>query len=439
MRKYLLRFAMSTLAMTLAAVGATVMPGAAHAVPGEPDPVINRAVFNDPFGTTAEQHALFIQLARLIDRVPAGETLQLSWFGFDYYDVDDTADRPDLVDRLVAAHQRGVKVQIILDHAAIKHTPYARLLPVLGGNDAANSYIVHCGEKRGCIATRILRYSDGVPHYAYNHNKLLIASKVVLNDGTEVSGVVYQASGNLGRWDAVESYNNGVTWSDAASYAAYSKYFRDLRDYRKTAGNNNYYTVMPSGTTYKAHFFPRHERAGQPLLDPATDTVISILNSVKSCSYQERMPDGSLASRQTDIRVAMLAINRPEIVKKLAALRAAGCWVDVVYTGIPDDLRAMFGSKVQLTKCDVPHGTDPETGDTLGVKVHHKYMLIDGAYDDDIVPRVFTGSHNYGIGPLRNADETLVRIMGRGMHDDYVRNFWRVRDKCRAAPGGKVQ
>jgi phosphatidylserine/phosphatidylglycerophosphate/cardiolipin synthase-like enzyme len=180
---------------------------------------------------------------------------------------------------------------------------------------------------------------------------------------------------------------------------------------------------MPTGTTYKAHFFPRRERSGQPVSDPATDTVVNILNSV-ACSY-----DDAGTRRQTDVRVNMYSFTRPEVAKKLTALRNAGCWVDVVYSEINDSVLSALGSNVQLTKCNynVAPGRD--------IRTHSKYMLIDGAYDDDIVPRVFTGSHNFAVSALRQADETLLRIIGRGMHDDYLRDFWHVRDTCRARGG----
>ncbi|MET9316805.1 phospholipase D-like domain-containing protein [Kribbella sp. NPDC003505] len=60
--------------------------------------------------------------------------------------------------------------------------------------------------------------------------------------------------------------------------------------------------------------------------------------------------------------------------------------------------------------------------------MHSKYLLIDGGYDDDIVPRVYTGSHNFSYSTLRQADESMVRVMGRTVHDEYLRNFWHVRD-----------
>ena len=405
----------------------TLTAGPASAA--EPDPTLNDAVFNQPTGSAAEQNTIFIQLARIIDRVPAGGEIQMSWFGFGVTDVTDSATTPDLPARLLNAYQRGVRVKIILDHEQVTQRPYQRLLPVLGSNDTAGSYIVHCADKfpsqdRGCIGTRTINYTDSSVT-AYNHNKFLTASSIVLNNGSTVSNVVFQGSANLGWWDANEAYNNAVTFSDATTYQAYRTYFADLRSHRySSTGDNNYYWGTPTGTTYRAYFFPRRERSGTSIHDAASDTIVSVLDSVRSCSY-----DDAGTTRQTDVRVNMFSFNRPEIAKKLTSLRNAGCWVDVVYSEANAGVLDALGSNIQLTKCNynVAPGRD--------IRTHSKYMLIDGAYDDDIVPRVFTGSHNYNMSALRQADETLLRIMGRGIHDDYLSNFWHVRDTCRANGG----
>ncbi|WP_394851119.1 phosphatidylserine/phosphatidylglycerophosphate/cardiolipin synthase family protein [Pendulispora rubella] len=404
----------------------------ASALEAEPDPVMNKAVFNDPIGTKAAQNAIFIQFARLIDRVPAGEEIQMSFFGWDPPDTDDTADDPDLGARLLAAHARGVRVKVILDLGNTGNAAHTRLANVLGGDDSKPSYVVTCndqfpnGPKRGCIGTRVVTWSDGSKSYAYNHNKFALFSKVALSSGV-VSNVVFQGSSNMGLWDTNESYNNMLTWSDAGTYGAFRTYFEDLRRYRRTSGgNNDYYWATPTGTDYKVHFFPRHERSGQPLDDAASDTVYNALQSVTSCRYNDNG-----VTRQTDVRVAMWAFNRSVVARKLTQLSKAGCWVDVVFSEASDaslnELRAAGGP--QLTRCNF------HVGPGIDVRVHSKYMLVDGAYDDDIVPRVFTGSHNYAYSALRQADETLVRVMGRAVHTDYLNNFYRLRDTCRARGG----
>ncbi|MFY1690389.1 phospholipase D-like domain-containing protein [Plantactinospora sp. WMMB782] len=428
-RRYSPRLAARSALVFILAAGTLPLLGAGPAAAAEPDPTMNDAVFNRPTGTAAQQNAIFVQLARIIDRVPAGGEIQMSWFGFGVTDVTDSATTPDLPGRLLNAHQRGVRVKIILDHEQVSQRPYQRLLPVLGNNDTAGSYIVHCADKfpnadRGCIGTRRIDYTDSSVT-AYNHNKFLTASSIVRNDGSTVSNVVFQGSANLGWWDANEAYNNGLTFSDATTYQAYRQYFADLRSHRyNSAGNNDYYWGTPTGSTYRAYFFPRRERSGQPVSDPATDTVVSVLDSVASCYY-----DDNGTRRQTDVRVNMFSFNRPEVAKKLTALRNAGCWVDVVYSEANSGVLNALGSNVQLTKCHY------NVGPGRDIRTHNKYMIIDGAYDDDIVPRVFTGSHNYNVSALRQADEAMLRIMGRGIHDDYLADFWHVRDTCRANGG----
>lgn len=419
------------LVTVLAASGVPALRPAPASAAG-PDPVLDKPVFSRPLGSVAEQNAIFMQLGGIIDRVPAGEEIQMSWFHFSFSDVTDSATTPDIPGRLISAYERGVRVKIIVDQSSATGRPFQRLQPVLGSTDTAGSYIVHCADRfpsqdRGCIGTRAIQYTDSTVT-AYNHNKFLTASRIVLGTGASVSNVVFQGSANLTWWDANEAYNNGVTFSDATTYNAYRTYFADLRSHRYgSTGDNDYYWVTPTGSTYKAHFFPRRERSGQPLSDPATDTVVSILNAVTSCSY-----DDAGTRRQTDIRVNMYSFNRPEVAKRLTALRNAGCWVDVVYTEANTAVLNALGGNIQLTRCNF------NVGPGRDIRTHNKYMLIDGAYDDDIVPRVFTGSHNYAVSALRQADETLLRIMGRGMHDEYLRDFWHVRDTCRAR-GGAVR
>jgi len=419
-----MRFALLPLALLVPIL--TPSPQAAAVA----DPVIGHAVFNDPAGTTAQQNAIQIQLAGLIDRVPAGEEIQGSFFGFDPPDTADTATDPDIVDRLIAAHDRGVTIKLIVDQAARDTAATVRLRAEIGADDAQASYVVDCadhspaGTKRGCIGTRTKDWSSG-PITAYNHNKFMVFSKLRQTDGSEVASVVYQASANLGIWDQNEAYNNAVTYSDPKTYGAYRTYFTDLRDYRKTAaGNNDYYTDSGTGTDYRVFFFPRHEAAGQPFEDPSTDTIYNTLDSVH-CSYKEA--DGS--THQTDVRVAMWDFSRPAIAQRLAALRKAGCWVDVVVTSGDKVIPTLTAAGVQVTRCAY------KVNDDIEIRVHSKYLLIDGGFDDDIIPRVYTGSHNYDWSALRQADETVLRIMGRTIHDEYMHNFWQLRDYCRAHGG----
>ncbi|KAK3331301.1 hypothetical protein B0H66DRAFT_598786 [Apodospora peruviana] len=409
--------------------------GLVSAQAAEPDPLIGAPVFNNPAGSESEQYTIYQQLARIIDRVPAGGYIEMSWFEFGVSYTTDTTNKPNIPARLVKAHQRGVNVRTILDNNVKDNgrsnddwPAYKTLAPELGTSDSASSFIILCPNHKGCIAKRKI-YDDT---YAYNHNKFLLASKIVLNSGANVSNVVFQSSGNLGEWDAHTSWNNAVTWSEAASFANYHHYFGDQVSSRAGSGNDNYYWVGDSANQFKTHFFPRKETNGD-LNQASTDTIVSILNSV-SCSYTGET-DGK--KHQTDVRIVMWSFSRVAVAEKLASLVRAGCWVDVAYTNMNDGVKNALsssnlgGKEMGLTKCAV-------AWQGRNLRPHSKYMLIDGAYDDDQIPRVFTGSHNYAISALRNADESLIRIRSPEVHEAYLRqNFYKVRDTCsgKIAPG----
>lgn len=347
----------------------------------------------------------------------------MSWFEFETAYKTDTADMPNIAKRLVKAHQRGVNMRIVLhnniergkDDSNSEARPYQMLAQELGTDDDKSSYIVHCEPHKGCIGMRKIYKKM----YAYNHNKFRISSKIVMNGGSAVSDVVFQSSANLGTWDADESWNNAVTWSGSASYAN-----------RLGPGDNDYYWVGDSVDEYKTHFFPRKETNGN-LNQASTDTVVNILKPV-NCSYVGE--DGE--KHQTDIGILMWAFNRVAVAEQLVKLVRDGCWVDIAYANMNDNVKSALakvkGQSIGLTHCGVKH-------DGRNLRLHSKYMVIDGAYDDDQISRVYAGSHNYAMSSLRNADESLVRIRNADIHSAYQhKNFYKVRDTCsgKIKPGG---
>ncbi len=340
-------------------------------------------------------------------------------------------NHPRIADRLTAAFDRGVRVKLIVDAASASYPAYATVRSRVGTNDTAGSWAVVCNDrfpsqKRGCVGTRVITYSNG-PTYAYNHNKFFLFSRLAFGDGTGASNVVWQSSSNLHQWYEIESYNDSVTFADKTAYDGYRRYFTDQRAYRySSGGNNNYYWSTATGSTYRAFFFPRREVSGEdPVTGTATDTVDNVLDEV-SCSYTE--PDGSRhPGRHPDRDVGF---TRSGLAEKLAAKRRAGCWVDIVYN--PDTMSARvksaltFSGGPQLTPCKF------NVGPGRDIRPHNKTMLIDGDYNGGITPRVYTGSHNYAIGSLRQADETLLRITSGAYHASFLSNFYRIRDTCRS-------
>ncbi|MEU1056476.1 phospholipase D-like domain-containing protein [Streptomyces sp. NPDC005876] len=387
-------------------------------------PVINGPVFNDPLGSADRQEAVFTQLIQLIDATPAGQQIRGSMF-----ELRDQA----VADALLAAHQRGVDVRLIVDDSTyvdgngkeFANSAYQALRRTLGTDDTSSSWIVVCDDlyedadgvddvRRGCLGV-------APPGPAYNHNKFFLFSGIgPFTDGTVYSKVVFQTSSNLTDWYKVESFNDAVTFVDSTVYDGYADYHNQLRAGRHLAGGDNHaYFSTPTGSTYRAFFFPRGDSSYN---NPATDTIVNALNEV-SCGYTGT--DGK--RHQTDIRIVMLQFNdsRIQVADKLAALRADGCWIDIIYASAqPDVIKTLDDAGIQHRECMIPHGPG------IDVRPHNKEILIDGDYNGDITPRVYTGSANLTGSSLRSADEAFVRIASADYHAKYLSAFYGIRAAC---------
>ncbi|GAA2100050.1 hypothetical protein GCM10009801_72240 [Streptomyces albiaxialis] len=379
--------------------------------PAAPEPVVGGPVFNDPAalsggtGPSPRQAAVMDQLIGLAERVPAGGEIELVMFEF-----EEGARSTAVLDTLLAAHRRGVHVKVILD--ASSGDVLAKLKKAFDTGSDRASWAVACPAGRGCIARN------------YLHTKFALFSSVVTG-GQEHRNVVFQTSSNLKDWYLYNSYNDAFTFADARVYADYRKYFGDLRAMKQ---DPDYFWTGPTGSAYRAMFYPREQT-------DAKDPIANVLKLVK-CAYEDE--DG--VTRQTDVRIALTAFtkHRAATARQLRALRDQGCWIDIVHPGpaggtaIEPEIMKLLNpagrEPIQLTPCRY----DPGNGQRIST--HTKVMMIDGSYNGDLTPRVYTGSANFT--HLENADDSAVRITGRAVHDAYRSWFWKTRDACRAGAGG---
>ena len=98
-------------------------------------------VFNNPKGSRAKQRAIITEIERAIDASAPGSTIRLAMYLFD---LQSTANS------LIAAHKRGVHVQVLLDDGETSK-PYKDLRHALSNDKTKDSYIFRC--KRGCMAS----------------------------------------------------------------------------------------------------------------------------------------------------------------------------------------------------------------------------------------------------------------------------------------------
>jgi phosphatidylserine/phosphatidylglycerophosphate/cardiolipin synthase-like enzyme len=357
-----------------------IAPAAAEDGP----PVVTGAVFSNPKGTAAEQNAVKNHIIGAINHTQSGRTLRAA-----LYVMQDH----DYADALVAAHNRGVNVRVVLDHKSVEDpdpTPAQKLISALGTDRTRSSWVRVCTAGGACIAQ-----GGSNP---INHNKFFTFSRV--GDAGVAEDVVIQSSANQTTSAVTRQWNNAYTVvGNTALYTAYTGYFNDLAAMAKT---DDYYRQGEAGDL-KYYFFP--QKSG--------DIVLGFLDNV-TCTGNTTV--GS-ASHKTVVRIAAWSLQRNEIAAKLRSLADQDCWIEVVYKDSGDIATLQGHPRVK-----------PYHLDAGGYFVHSKYLLIEGNYAGHPDTKwTFTGSHNLDISSLRENDEAIIRVPGAAAHDAYKANFLAMR------------
>lgn len=395
--------------LSVAATAACLVAGMlAGSAPAAAATLTTQAIFNDPGGSASAQSAIVDKVVELIDAAPAGSRVRMSMF---------YADDVRIPNALIAAHQRGVNVQVIFSYKETGETLWSSLTGALGTDRSKASYAITCPENRGCVGNRKLSTV-----YSINHNKFFLFSST---EGA--SDVVVQSSANLhnGR-DGTKGWNNALILpGNAGIYNAYSGYFDDLAT--MTTNNNYYDTGRPpvaSGDA-KIHFFPRQESSGANVYrDPTEDTIETVLDHI-SCFGNTKV--GTADNHRTVIRVNTHIFSRPYLATKLAALDAAGCYVEVVENFAAGDTGLAHESLSDLLK----KTSSAYNGVVVGyycssdsVWTHSKYLAVDGKYYGVPDRRlVWTGSANLSTNSLRQSDETILQLEDPTIAEAYRANF----------------
>ena len=357
-------------------------------------------IFNDPKGTTAQQYAIRSRLVELTESAVRGSTIKVA-----VYHVWEAT----VVNALVDAKKRGVRVQVLLDETSKSDRPtntsYAQLKEALGTDKSKSSFVALCPAGKSCL---------GNPRYGKSimHNKFWLFSEV---EGAK--DVVVQTTSNSTPSAHTKFYNDALLLPDnPAMYDAYAEFFTDMLGKRWQDWD---YRTVSSGR-YKSYFFPRNGTVNE------TDTMYSVLNNVK-CTYK----DTAGVTQRTKVRAAIFKITRKQIADKLVSLKKAGCSVSILYAetdsaksqnGTPGTWEQLHKSGGPSVRCfnDDRDPSRPGSRLTTPYIIHSKYLLIDGMYDGKRNKISFTGSQNYTAPALRENDEAIVKI-----DDDSVQNTYR--------------
>ncbi|MFC4115371.1 phospholipase D-like domain-containing protein [Nonomuraea zeae] len=349
-------------------------------------PVVTGAVFSEPVG--GDPAAIVRELCGLVRQTPAGATIQIAHF------VMSGTAGTEFAAELVKAHQRGVKVRVILDGDTRGAAVATQLTTELGTDAAGDSWVHVCtgpmsGGTAACIGDK------------GQHNKFYLFSRA-----GRASDVVVQSSANLTDLNSTTYWNNAVVLpGNRRLYAAYDAYFGDLAAERKNLDYNRVVQTGSRGGSVRAHFFPRAQG----------DPIVEYLDKV-SCRGG------------TKIRVGMSEWDtyRIAIAERLRDLAGDGCGVQIVYGIMDEEVKAVLTAQPRVELATLGSGS------ALPGRIHSKYLLVEGSYDGERdARRVFTGSHNYNETSLRRNDETLLQLNDKDVYRQYVANF----DRMRAAAG----
>ena len=351
---------------------------------------VNGVLFNDPTGSPADQLRITRHIERLIDGAPAGSTIRIAQYSFD---IETTAKK------LVAAHQRGVHLQMIVDQHGNKVTKQtATLIELLGSNRKKKSFLVRCGES--CMSSQV-----STMHAKYYLFSAVGSSKLVSLVG----------SANITHTNSARSWNEMQTIvGNATLYSSLTRYFTDMA---LDANDRNYYRTTASGP-FRIYFFPRAEKH-RFLLLTALDRV--------SCSGAAA---GYGKDGRTVIQVTMYSWRMPRIdmAERLWELHDQGCEVQIILNLGRTDLAV----RQALTRRSAEHGVmdlydawvDRNGNNVAERYMHQKGITLSGVWNGRTdVKVVYSGSQNFGPVSVSDNNELVLRRVDDATYDAYADNF----------------
>jgi hypothetical protein len=213
-------------------------------------------------------------------------------------------------------------------------------------------------------------------------------------------------------YDQTLNWNDAVTvYNDRLLYEGLQKYFNAMWDQGQGAQpadnpSGAQFPLQEMGTDVidgargivRAYLFPRNEQGTGDIVHKILANVTGTTSTTKVLVVQ---------SKFTSPRIAL--------AQKLAALSRGGADVRVILRdriggddpdvsqNVADTLQA-GGVKIFKTSHRKPYGS------RVGVGIHHKFFLINGAYNGVSQRLVFAGTHNWSDDALRENEELLLKI-----------------------------
>ncbi|MGH3508787.1 MAG: phospholipase D-like domain-containing protein [Nocardioidaceae bacterium] len=324
-------------------------------------------MFNNPYGRVSSRAAILDHIRSAVNHTPKGATIRLATYSF---------NRPSMANALIAAHHRGVNVQMVINDNVVAK-PTKRLQSRLGSNIHKKSFVKICA--RSCRGG-----------WGNQHAKFYLFSR----SGT-AKNVIMVGSANLTGYGAHAQWNDLYTFDNRGDMMpAYVKIFGQMAQDKNLA--HPWYVSTEHGIV--SQFSPH------PNTTTKNDPIMRRLRAV-SCKAKRGYGSGG----HTVIRVAMygwVGARGVYLATKMASLAKGGCRVSVILSHAGRKI-------VGILKRGGVHARSADFGIRKDCSyrkyTHEKWMALSGTYAGKGFAGVWTGSQNWS--PLADHnDEVTVQI-----------------------------
>ncbi|MCF6379512.1 phospholipase D-like domain-containing protein [Nocardioides KLBMP 9356] len=369
----------------------------------------NGPFFNDPH-RKAGHFAIERKIIETIRHTKRGAIIRIAVYSF---------DRVPVANALVAAHKRGVKVQMLLnDHLETRAIQLVRA--EVGKNRNKKSFIYKC--VASCRSTQ--------NEYNNLHSKFYSFSKA----GRQ-RDVIAVGSANLMLNAALHQWNDlYFSHGDHELFRQYVSLFNNMKKDWDVRRPPRFFCGTPTGAVCDDSVDKHTVWAFPRLSGPKNDLVLDMLNKIQCVT-----PDAAGNPVRTKLALSMHTMRGRRGDYLAAAIRnkfAEGCDFRVSYGLIGYHTKQILGAptargRIPLRSTGMDYNTDDdydlnkdgEDDLILDYYSHQKYFVIQGTYNGvQGTNMVLTGSSNWASLSTAN-DELWMTIQGARVAKKYLKNF----------------
>lgn len=349
--------------------------------------------FNNPLGGRDSRRHILGHLIRTIDSVPGREKIRVaSW----------NVRSADVVNSLIAAHNRGVSVRVVMDRLnANKSNPNSDVTRLI------RALKRHEGNRKKSMLSNVVRCVSACRARAgIAHVKFYLFSRA-----GKAEDVVMYGSNNATDLAAYAQWNDLFTMRGKA--AMYDEFFHVFNQMRRDRPVKQAYLTYEHGD-YTSYFYPYRGKGTDH------DPLLEVLNDIVCAGAT----DGTGTNGKTKIRIAQTSMHGERgkaIANRLREMWQRGCDIKIVY--------AVFGNGVlsvlrHTTRGPVPIKQIAQDFNLDGIYdryLHMKSMAVSGRYRDRTNANVtWNGTANFTSVALAS-DEVVMRIFGGRVREQYSR------------------